>query len=235
MTISETMELLKGYGNDQTKKTYLKHGAQEPLYGVKVGDLKKILKKTKKNHELALELYATGNSDAMYLAGLMADEKKMTKSDLKNWIERAYWYYLSEYAVPWIAYETKFGFELGLEWIESDDENTAAAGWQTLSCISSIKADEELDLKIYGNLLDRAANTVHDAKNRVSMSMNAYIIAIGSNIASLTDKAMILAKKIGVVDVNMGDTACKVPLAKTYIQKVIDKNRIGRKRKTARC
>lgn len=30
---------------------------------------KEILKKTKKNHELSLELFATGNSDAMYLAG----------------------------------------------------------------------------------------------------------------------------------------------------------------------
>ena len=45
MTLSETMEELKSYGNDQTKKTLLKHGAKEPFYGVKVGDLKKILKK----------------------------------------------------------------------------------------------------------------------------------------------------------------------------------------------
>ena len=56
----------------------MNHGAKEPFFGVKVGDLKKILKKTKKNHELSLELYKTGNSDAMYLAGLMADEKKIT-------------------------------------------------------------------------------------------------------------------------------------------------------------
>ena len=235
MNISEIMQTLKTYGSEQTKKTYLRHGAKEPLYGVKVGDLKKILKKTKKNHKLALELYDSGNSDAMYLAGLMADEKKMTKSDLKNWVKGAYWYFLSEYTVPWVASETEFGFDLGLEWIDSDDENTAAAGWQTLSCITALKADEELDLAIYDKLLDRAANKVHHDKSRESMSMNAFIIAIGSNIASLTDKAMKLAAKIGKVEVNMGDTACKVPLAETYIQKIIDKNRVGKKRKTARC
>ena len=235
MKVTEIMATLKTYGSAQTKKTFLRHGAKEPFYGVKVGDLKKILKKTKKNYELALELYDTGNSDAMYLAGLMADEKKMTKANLKHWVKGAYWYYLSEYAVPWVASETEFGFELGLEWIESDVENTAAAGWQTLCCITAIKADEELDLIIYDKLLDRAANKVHDAKNRVSMSMNAFIIAIGSNVSSLTDKAMKLAANIGKVEVNMGDTACKVPLAETYIQKVIDKNRVGKKRKTCRC
>ena len=41
MTLSEVLKELESYGNDQTKKTWLKHGAAEPLFGVKVGDLKK--------------------------------------------------------------------------------------------------------------------------------------------------------------------------------------------------
>ena len=39
----------------------------------------------------------------------------------------------------------------------------------------------------------------------------------------------------GQVTVDMGGTACKVPLAGPYIQKIVDKGRIGVKRKTARC
>ena len=79
MTSKEILAQLQEYGDEQTKKTFMTHGAKEPLFGVKVQDLKKILKKIKKNHELSLELYASGNSDAMYLAGLMADEKQITK------------------------------------------------------------------------------------------------------------------------------------------------------------
>jgi len=79
MTANEILIELEKYGDVQTKKTLAKHGAREPFFGVKVADLKIILKKTKKNHELSLELYNTGNSDAMYLAGLMADEKKITE------------------------------------------------------------------------------------------------------------------------------------------------------------
>ena len=132
MTTKEILSELEEYGEEQTKSTYIKHGAKEPLFGVKVQDLKKILKKTKKNHELSLELYATGNYDAMYLAGLMADEKQITKEQLELWIGQAYWSYLSEYAVPWVAAETKHGFELGIKWIQSDIETVASAGWGTL-------------------------------------------------------------------------------------------------------
>ena len=107
MTVKDILKELEGYGSEQTKNTLMKHGAQEPFFGVKVQDLKKILKKTKKNHELSLELYATGNSDAMYLAGLMADEKQITKEQLENWVNNAYWSYLSEYAAPWVAAETE--------------------------------------------------------------------------------------------------------------------------------
>lgn len=200
-----------------------------------MADLKKIVKKVKKNYELSLELYDTGNTDAMYLAGLIADEKKMTRSDLIKWKEGAYWYMLREYTVPWITSESAYGYELGLEWIEAVDEQTASTGWATLSCLSALKQDEDLDLETYDKLLDRAAANVHEAQNRVRYTMNGFIIAVGSNIASLTEKAQKLGAKVGKVHVDVGETACKVPLADVYIQKVIDKNRVGKKRKTCRC
>lgn len=231
----EVMQLLEAAGDAQTKKTLARHGAQEPFFGVKVGELKKILKKTKKNHELSLDLYATGNSDAMYLAGLMADEKQITKAQLNKWASQAYWFYLSEFTVPWVAAETDFGFELGLEWIESDSERIACAGWSTLASYASLHENEKLDIDTYKKLLTRAGNEVHDAQNRVKYVMNGFVIAVGSYVPELTKMSQEIAAKIGKVSVEMNGTACKVPLATAYIQKVIDKERIGKKRKTARC
>jgi len=235
MTAEEVMQQLEAYGNEGTKKTLMKHGAKEPFFGVKVADLKKVLKKTKKNHELSLELYETGNTDAMYLAGLMADEKQITREQLNEWADKAYWYYLSEFTVPWVAAETDFGWDLALEWIESDEERIAAAGWATLASYAGVREDAELDISKYSDLLDRAEKEVHGAKNRVKYVMNGFVIAVGTYIAELTDKAKKIGAEIGKVSVEMGGTACKVPLAKDYIQKVIDKDRVGKKRKSARC
>jgi len=235
MTATEVLTQLEAFGDERTKTTLMKHGAKEPFFGVKVADLKKILKKDKKNHELSLELYDTGNSDAMYLAALMADEKKITEAQVQDWLDKAYWYYLNEFAVPWVAAETDFGFDLGLKWIESDKEGVAAAGWSTLAYYAGVNEDEVLDIKIYNALLDRVGNDIHQSQNRVRHTMNGFVIAIGSYITALTQKSQEIAEKIGKVDVNMGGTACKVPLATTYIQKNIDMGRVGRKRKTARC
>ena len=233
MDLHEVLIELESYADQRTKSTHMKHGAKEPLFGVRVADLKKILKKTKKDHKLSLALFETGNSDAMYLAGLMADEKQITKNDLNQWVNGAYWYYLSEYTVPWIAAESPYGFELGLEWIRSKEESVASAGWSTLLNYASI--NDALDLETYASLLDEVAEKVQDAQNRVKYTMNGFVIAIGCYIPELTQKAKEIAEKIGKVNVFMGDTSCKVPLALDYIKKVEDKDRIGIKRKKARC
>jgi len=235
MTINEVLKELKSYANDQTKKTFMNHGAVEPFWGVKVGDMKNIVKKVKKDHELALALYDTEISDAMYLAGLIADEEKMTSDQLEDWAAKARWYMHSEYTVAWIAAESKYGWELGLKWIESSDPMIQCTGWSTISSIVSIYDDSQLDIPILRSLLNRVNDEIHKADNRVRYVMNGYVISIGSYLEELTNAAKKIAVSIGRVHVEMGGTACKVPFAPDYIQKVIDKGNLGKKRKSARC
>src|SRR6266850_4687844 len=89
MTAAEIVKQLKPLGTDSYKKVLLNHGVKEPLFGVKIEDLKKIQKQVKKDYQLALDLYDTGVYDAMYLAGLVADDLKMTKRDLRHWVDTA--------------------------------------------------------------------------------------------------------------------------------------------------
>lgn len=235
MTTVEILAALEKFGDAQTKKTLSRHGAREPFFGVKVADLKKILKMTKKNHELSLELYSTGNSDAMYLAGLMADEKKISESQLDEWIDKAYWFYLSEFAVPWVASETDFGFELGLKWIRSDAERVASAGWATLSYFAGLNQDTNLDLEAYSRLLDKVAAEIHNAPPRVRYVMNGFVIATGIYVRDLTQKALNIAGMMGKVTVFEKGSGCKVPSATEYIHKASAAGQVGKKRKTARC
>jgi hypothetical protein len=89
MTAKEIVAELKKLGTPQTKKMWMTHGAQEPCLGVTVADMKKIQKRVKMDYQLALDLYDTGIADAMYLAGLIADDAKMTKKDLQEWVKNA--------------------------------------------------------------------------------------------------------------------------------------------------
>lgn len=229
------MSQLEALGDPNTKKILTKHGAKEPFFGVKVADLKKVLKNHKKNHELALELYDTGNSDAMYLAGLMADEKKVDKVMLQDWVDKAYWYYISEYTVPWIATDAGLGYEMGMEWIDSDIETTASAGWAALSNWLIVTPNDEIDQNQLKSLMTRVDKEIHGAQNRVRYAMNNFVICVGGYVPELTKEAKKIGASIGKVSVEMGGTACKVPVIVDYIQKMEDKDRIGKKKKKARC
>jgi 3-methyladenine DNA glycosylase AlkD len=235
MTAQAILDELKTLGSESIKRVLMKHGAKEPFFGVKIQDLKKIQKRIKKDYELSMKLFDTGVSDAMYLAGLIADEAKMTKKDIQRWADKAYWYMLSEYTVPWVAAESRYGRELALQWIESKKENVAAAGWMTLSSLMSIKPDEDLDIAELKALLKRVAETIHEQPNRVRGAMNCFVIAAGCYVKALTAYATDLGKKIGPVSVDMGETACKTPFAPEYIAMVKKRGTIGKKRKTAKC
>jgi 3-methyladenine DNA glycosylase AlkD len=235
MTLPEIMQQLQQLGNESTKSVLVNHGAREPFFGVKIEDLKKIVKKTKTDYPLSLELFNTGNSDAMYLAGLITDPSKMSRVDLNHWVETAYWYMLSEFTVAWVASESPYGTELALQWIESDKENIASAGWATLASIAACKNDEEIDAILYRNLLKRILNTIHSEKNRVRSAMNNFVISVGGYCRPLSEDATSIASQIGKVKVDMRGTACKVPLATDYIQKMHARNKSWKKRKSARC
>ena len=235
MTVKEIMAELKSKGDENIKRIWVKHGVKEPFFGVRVQHLKPIQKKIKKDYQLAKDLYATGNADAMYLAGLIADDEKMTKADLQTWVKQAVSNNISEYTVPWVTAGSKHGQELAIEWIDSSNEHIAAVGWATLSGLVAIKPDHELNIAALKALLARVTKDIHSAGDRVRYTMNNFIIAAGSYVTALTNDAIITAKKVGMVSVDKNGTSCNVPDAAEYILKIKDKGSLGKKKKTVKC
>jgi 3-methyladenine DNA glycosylase AlkD len=235
MTAAEIMKQLERLGTEQYRKVMRNHGITDPVFGVKIEELKKIQKKIKKDYELALELFETGNYDAQYLAGLIADEGQMTKKDLQRWLTNANCGAIGGTTVAWVAAESAHGRDLALEWIESKKEDVAQAGWMTLSALVSVRDDSELELAELKKLLSRVTKTIHQQPNDVRRAMNGFVISLGSYVRELTDAAQQAGEKIGPVSVDVGNTCCKIPYAPEYIEKVRQRGTIGKKRKTAKC
>jgi 3-methyladenine DNA glycosylase AlkD len=235
MTAKEILAELKPLGSDSYKKVMSNHGVKEPFFGVKISDLQKIQKRIKKDYQLALDLYDTGNYDAMYLAGLIADDARMTKKDLQRWLANAIHEPLASSTVPWVAAGSPHGWGLALEWIDSKKALVAEAGWATLRSIVSVKEDSKLDLAELERLLERVRKNIHQAPNDVRSSMNSFVIAVGSYVKPLTETSIQTAAKIGPVSIDMGNTSCQVPFAPDAIGKVQKRGAIGKKRKSAKC
>jgi len=235
MTVPEIMAELQANSSESIKKILLKHGVMEPLFGVKVEFLKTIKKKIKKDYVLAKALYATGNADAMYLAGLIADDEQMTKADLETWVKQAFSCNIGGYTVPWVTAGGKYGYELGLEWITSKEEHIAAAGWAVLSNWVALKNDTDLNLAALKDLLANVVSNIQTSPDRIRPAMNNFVIALGTYVAPLTDAAIAASGKIGTLTIVKEGTACKVPNAAEYINKAAAKGSIGKKKKTVKC
>ena len=235
MDTQEIIARIRSLGKESYKRVIMRHGAREPVYGASIADMKRIVKGIRKDYVLAKELYATGIYDAMYLAGLIADDGAMTREDLQTWAEQAYCPGLAESTVPWVASESRFGTELADLWIEDPNPHIASAGWATYACLVLLKPDSELDLLRLGSLLERVGKTIQSQSDRVRYCMNNFVSAVGSGVPSLTDQALRTADRMGEVKVIMEGTSCKVRSPRDMIETVRSRGQIGKKRKTVKC
>lgn len=234
-TAQSIVKELERFSSPGVRKVFQNHCGEVPVLGVKIADLKKIQKRVKIDYRLALDLFETGTYEAMYLAGLIADDSQMTKKDLQKWMNGAGCPPIADYTVAWVTAGSAHGWDLALKWIDSKKEGEAAGGWSTLGCLVALTDDSEIDVKLMKKLLQRVRKTIHDERNRVRYSMNTFLISVGSYVAELTADVRAAAKEIGTVTVDMGGTACKVPDATGYIKKVEARGAIGKKRKSVKC
>jgi len=236
-TLQAVMSDLKSRGSEKAQITLARHGMpKERTFGVSVADLKTIARTIKGQQKLALDLYATGMMEAMYLAGMIVKGDTMTPAELQSWAEGTFGMsMIAEHTVPWVAVESRDRRELAHLWIASDDAGVATAGWCTWSGMVATLPDVDLDLDEVDRLLDRVVAGIDGAKNRVKYTMNGFVINVGAYVVPLHERAKAVAAELGEVHVDVGDTACEVPVATKYIAKIEGMGRVGQKRKTIRC
>ena len=235
MDVQAVLQELESLGTERTKRVYMQQGAHEPLFGVATGAMKPLAKKIKINQALADQLYATGNYDAMYFAGMIADPKAMTEEDFDRWMEGAYFYMISDFIVAVTLAETDFAQAVSDRWIATGQELFVSAGYSCYCWLLGNRRDEEFDREKVDMMLETVEKTIHSSPGRAKYAMNNFVSTVGVSYVPLHEKAMAVAKAIGTVEVFRGKAKCRAPVAADEIQKAVDKGRLGFKRKNVRC
>ncbi|MGB5947474.1 DNA alkylation repair protein [Paenisporosarcina sp.] len=235
MDFEIVMQELESLGSERTKKTYIRNGAHEPLFGVPTGKMKPLSKKFKNNQPLAEQLYSTGNYDAMYFAGIIANTITMTASDFERWIDAAYFYMLSDFVVSVTLAETEIAQAVSDKWIASGEELRMSAGWSCYCWLLGNRPDAEFNTSKLSNMLDQVKMAIHDSPDRTKSAMNNFIYTVGVSYLPLHDKAVETAKEVGPVEIRQGTKKSSILLASESIQKHIDRGPLGFKRKHVRC
>ncbi|MBW8347989.1 DNA alkylation repair protein [Bacillus sp. IITD106] len=235
MDFETVMQELEALGKERMKKIYISNGAKEPLFGVATGAMKPMAKKIKINQPLAEELYATGNYDAMYFAGIIADPKAMTESDYDRWIDEAYFYMLSDYVVAVTLSESDIAQDVSDKWIASGEDLRMSAGWSCYCWLLGNRKDHEFSESKISDMLEVVKNTIHNSPERTKSAMNNFLYTVGTSYLPLHEKAVDTAKEVGIVEIKRDNKKSSFLNAYENIQKQIDKGKIGFKRKYVRC
>jgi 3-methyladenine DNA glycosylase AlkD len=216
MSFQDAMSALEKAGSAQTRKTYARHGAAEPMFGVSFATLKTLYKRIKVDQELAEALWDTGNFDARNLAVKIADPANISSRELDRWAGTPTARMCGGY-VGHLAAESPHSRAKADKWVAASDDPTRFAGWSLINAMAMV--DESTPDSWFAERLARIEKTVHSAPNTQRYIMNQTLISIGCRNAALRKLALAAARRIGKVEVDHGDTDCKTPDAVEYIEK----------------
>jgi 3-methyladenine DNA glycosylase AlkD len=216
MTLKQALTELKKMGTAQNRKVYQRHGVRKEMFGVSFANLGKLKRKIKIDHELAKQLWATGNHDAQILAAMIVDPQLLADTQVESWAKDLGNYPLAD-AFSGLVSKSRLAPKKMKQWTKSSDEWIGQTGWNLLAHLA-LRSDEfpDADFENYLGLIERK---IQRSKNRVRYAMNNALIAIGMRNDFLEARAIAVAEKIGRVDVDHGETNCKTPDAAAYIRK----------------
>ncbi|MBI5366996.1 MAG: DNA alkylation repair protein [Planctomycetes bacterium] len=216
MTLAEAMAALEQAGSAQTRKTYARHGAPEPMFGVSFAVLKTLMKRIGVDHELACALWETKNFDARNLAVKIVDPARMSPADLDRWAQAPNAPMCGSY-VAHLAVEGPHARTLVDAWRRAPAEAQRCLGWSLVGAMAM--CDAATPDAWFAERLAEIEKALRAAPNAQRAAMNQALIAIGCRSASLRKSAAAAAQRIGTVEVDHGDTACKTPDAALSIDK----------------
>lgn len=219
MTIKEILTQLKALGNETVRTRNLKYGSGDDQFGVKMGDLRTIAKKIKTDHELAKDLWKTGNLEARLLATLIVVPKKLSATELEEMVSVAKFYQLADWLNSYVVKEYPDKEILRQKWMASEDIMTGRAAW-SLTAGRVARCPDGLDLPA---LLDRIESEMPVAAPEVQWTMNTTLAQIGICFPEHRDRALAIGEKLGIYRDYPVSKGCTSPFAPIWINEMVSR------------
>ena len=218
MNSNEVQRALEAAGTAQNRKVYARHGVREPMFGVSYATQRKLAKRLGTDDLLAVELWASGNHDARILATTIADPAATKRSRVEVWMKDLDNYVLTD-ALALLVAKSPDAPALRKKLIRVKGEWTSTLGWSMVAqaCVRDMPVIED-ELEDYLGIIE---GEIHQRPNRTRYAMNVALIAIGCRGGELSKRAIAVAKRIGKVEVDHGETGCKTPDAAPYIERTL--------------
>ena len=214
VTVAEVMAELAALEDSKVRAVNANHGND---HGVNLTKLRAVAKRLKTHHELARELWATGDTAARLLAILICRPKSFERDELDGLLREAGIPKVHDWLVNYVVKKSPHVEELRLTWFVDLDPVVASAGW-ALTADRVVKNPEGLDLP---GLLDIIEAEMTDAPDRLQWAMNICLAQIGIEHAQLRARAIAIGERLGVLKAYPTPPNCTSPFAPIWITEMV--------------
>ena len=216
-TVQNAMARLEALGHEKVRARNAKLGAGDAQFGVRLGDVRKLAKEIGADHDLAMELWETGNVDARLLAILLMKPKRLARAELDRLVRSARFVQVADWLNAYVVKHHPEKEELRQAWMEADDPWAARAGW-SLTAGRIAKSPDGLDL---GALLDRIEAEMATAAPETQWTMNNCLAGIGIHVAEHRERAVAIGEALGVYRDYPVSKGCTSPFAPIWIAEMV--------------
>ncbi len=229
MTLKEALSKLESLGDEKRRAHNAKPWPGNPAgaaklkqFGCATGDLRALAKKIKTDHELALQLWKTGNIDGQLLAILLMKPKQLSAKELDKMVRAATFAWVADWFNAYIVKEQPPADKetLRVKWMKDKDGWAARAGWNLTASRINKGGKDAAALDLPG-LLDRIESEMLKAKPEVQWTMNNTLMAIGIHHAKHRKRAIAIGETIGLYKDWPMSKGCIPPYAPIAIPEMV--------------
>ncbi|MFZ1754067.1 MAG: DNA alkylation repair protein [Caldilineaceae bacterium] len=217
MNLQEALTQLEALGSERTRAQNARKGAGDKQFGVRLGDIRKLAKQIKSNHELALALWETGIVDAQLLAILLLKPKLLSADEVDRMVRAVTFTQVADWLNSNVVNKHPDKETLRLAWMETDDPMAARAGWN-LTAERIVKNPDGIDLPA---LLDRIESQMAGAAPEVQWTMNTSLAQIGIHFPQQRGRALAIGEALGIYRDYPASKGCTSPFAPIWINEMV--------------
>ncbi|MEV0271167.1 DNA alkylation repair protein [Hamadaea sp. NPDC050747] len=214
MTVAGVMAELAKLEDPKARAVNERHGDD---HGVNLSRLRTLAKELKTQHDLARDLWATGDTAARLLALLICRPKAYDRDELDSMLRAARTPKVQDWLVNYVVKKSPYAEELRQTWFADPDPVVASAGW-ALTTERVAKNPVGLDLP---GLLDLIEAELKDAPDRLQWAMNHCLAQIGIDHPAYRARAIDIGERLEVLKDYPTPPNCTSPYAPIWITEMV--------------
>jgi 3-methyladenine DNA glycosylase AlkD len=219
-TVAEVLAELAALEDPKARAVNERHGDD---HGVNLGKLRALAKQLKTQQDLALALWATGDTAARLLALLICRPKAFDRAELDAMLRAARAPKVHDWLVNYVVKKSPHAEELRTTWFADPDPVVASAGW-ALTTDRVAKKPAGLDLD---GLLDTVEKEMRDAPERLQWAMNHCLAQIGIEHPAHRARAIGIGERLEVLKDYPTPANCTSPYAPSWITEMVRRREAG--------